>query len=314
MNGAERLSRRRWRFAGCLFDETNWTLVVDGRRVYVEAKPLELLRELLLKAGNVVTKDELLDNIWPGLHVVEASLPTAVGKLRKALRDDRHEIIETVPGIGYRIPGEVELDDGSTRQVANRPVPETSLQVPAPAIAANKPAPAFPSLMSVAGGIAIVLAGLAVAIGPSRDAGATRTHSYTKADVAEAFRKLDVEAVDRMIAAGWDPTLPWDKEGDSSLDFLLNVCEWDKAHDRRQMLLIARSLLEAGVEIDQRNIYGDTPYSIAKAPRYCGPDHPVTQMLEAMCYGGDVGPKDRCLATYELSPAQRKAQGLPPKG
>ena len=54
-------------------------------------------------------------------------------------------------------------------------------------------------------------------------------------------------------------------------------------------------------------------YSIAKAPRYCGPDHPVTQMLEAICYGGDMGPKDRCLATYELNTAQRRQQGLPPK-
>ena len=76
----------------------------------------------------------------------------------------------------------------------------------------------------------------------------------------------------------------------------------------------ARTLIEGGVQIDRRNVWGDTPYSIAKAPRYCGPDHPVTQMLEAICYGGTLGPRDLCLATYELNAVQRRAQGLPPKG
>ena len=39
----------------------------------------------------------------------------------------------------------------------------------------------------------------------------------------------------------------------------------------------------------------------------------MTQTLEAMCYGGSMGPKDLCLATYELTAEQRRAQGLPPK-
>ena len=96
---------RRWAFAACVFDEANWTLIVNGNRVPVETKPLELLRELLLRAGNVVTKDELLDKIWPDVTVVEASLPTAIHKLRLALGDDRRDrcIIETVSGIGYRL-------------------------------------------------------------------------------------------------------------------------------------------------------------------------------------------------------------------
>ena len=49
-----------------------------------------------------------------------------------------------------------------------------------------------------------------------------------------------------------------------------------------------------------RNSWGDTPYSIAKAKRYCGPDHPVTQMLRKMCYSGATPLGDRCLASYEI--------------
>ena len=106
-------SRRRWAFAGCLFDEANWSLIVDGARIPVESKPLELLRLLLLRAGDVVSKDELLDTIWPDVVVVEASLPTAVGKLRRALGDDRRDkpIIETVSRIGYRIATPVDLEE-----------------------------------------------------------------------------------------------------------------------------------------------------------------------------------------------------------
>ena len=40
MSDADRLRRRRWSFADCVFDEANWTLIVDGRRVPVETKPL----------------------------------------------------------------------------------------------------------------------------------------------------------------------------------------------------------------------------------------------------------------------------------
>lgn len=156
---------------------------------------------------------------------------------------------------------------------------------------------------------AVVLAALAVANGPSQGAA---TAPQPRA-AAVAIRELDIPELKRLIAAGWDPAAQWDKSGTDALGMLLNHCEWDKAHDRRQMLMMARTMIEAGAPIDRRNVWGDTAYSIAKAPRYCGPDHPVTQMLEAMCYGGSMGPKDLCLATYELNAEQRRAQGLPAK-
>src|SRR3546814_6538363 len=53
------------------------------------------LHELLLRAGEVVTKDEILDAVWPGLTVVEGSLATAISKLRKALGGDADAIIAT---------------------------------------------------------------------------------------------------------------------------------------------------------------------------------------------------------------------------
>jgi DNA-binding winged helix-turn-helix (wHTH) protein len=63
-------------------------LKVKGRAVDLEAKPLDLLRQLLLHAGEVDTKDELLESVWPDVIVVDGSLATAVSKLRKAMGDE----------------------------------------------------------------------------------------------------------------------------------------------------------------------------------------------------------------------------------
>lgn len=98
----------QWRFADCEFDESRLELHVKGNSVDLELKPLEILIQLLHRVGEIVTKDELLDAVWPGLEVVEASLTTAVHKLRKALADDRSNIVVTVPRVGYRLGVSVE--------------------------------------------------------------------------------------------------------------------------------------------------------------------------------------------------------------
>ena len=96
-------SGRLWRFADYEFDELGRELRVKGRTVELEAKPLDILLQLLLHAGEVVTKDELLESVWPDVMVVDGSLATAVSKLRKAMADEDHPVIVTVPRVGYRL-------------------------------------------------------------------------------------------------------------------------------------------------------------------------------------------------------------------
>src|SRR5438132_6195225 len=96
-------SGRLWRFAGREFDESRLELRVNGKPVELELKPLAILVQRLLHAGEVVTKDALLDAVWPGLTVVEGSLSTAIYKLRKALGDEESAIVLTVPRVGYRL-------------------------------------------------------------------------------------------------------------------------------------------------------------------------------------------------------------------
>src|SRR6201993_4354985 len=105
--GVRDASARLWKFANCEFDESRRELRVNGNSVDLEAKPLEVLSKLLQHAGEVVTKDELLEWVWPGTAVVDGSLATAISKLRKAINDEDQLMIITVPRTGYRLAGPV---------------------------------------------------------------------------------------------------------------------------------------------------------------------------------------------------------------
>lgn len=104
-----------WRFAHAEFDEARWRLTVAGQVVELEPRPLEVLRQLLRYAGEVVRKDELLEAVYGHLHVSDGALNQAVSKLRAALGDRDQQIIATVHRLGYRlaVPVVAELAVGA---------------------------------------------------------------------------------------------------------------------------------------------------------------------------------------------------------
>ena len=304
----DRRRGRRWIFANCTFDEANWTLTVDGRRVAIESKPLELLRALLQRAGELVSKEELLGAIWPDVAVVEASLPTAICKLRSALDDDQRfpPIVETVPRIGYRLAVAVEAEALPAVPGASPLPPVEGAGQAQPAGAAFAASFRLPSaagmtrLVAIAGGLAVAIAAAAYTL-VSSPRSAALGPAFSQREAANALRRLDVGAVEEMLAAGWNPNTPFDDQGNDAINILLNMCEWNRGHDQSQLLLMVRTLVDGGARLDHRNVWGDTPYSIAKAQRYCGPNHPVTRSIRTMCYAGYKPLGDRCLATYELT-------------
>ena len=79
----------------------------------MERRPLDLLSLLLAHAGEVVTKEEALDALWPGRDVTEASLTKCVARLRLALGDAGHDIVRTVFGYGYRFAAPVTVEDAA---------------------------------------------------------------------------------------------------------------------------------------------------------------------------------------------------------
>jgi len=117
----------RWRFDKTCFDEASQLLTIDGQTVELERRPLDLLSLLLAHAGEVVTKEEILDTIWSGRDVTEASLTKCVARLRQALGDTEHNIVRTVHGYGYRFAAKVTVEETGA---APAPPPATATFAP----------------------------------------------------------------------------------------------------------------------------------------------------------------------------------------
>lgn len=96
-----------YRFGTAEFDEARFELRVAGLPVDVERRALEVLAYLLRHAGEVVTKEELLREVWAGRVTVEKVLPNAITKLRRALGEANAERLITQARVGYRIDGAV---------------------------------------------------------------------------------------------------------------------------------------------------------------------------------------------------------------
>lgn len=77
----------------------------DGEIIRLEPKAMAVLLALAMRRGQVVTREQLLDEIWSGVIVGDASLTQTVIKLRKALGDTAQSpsYIETIPKRGYRL-------------------------------------------------------------------------------------------------------------------------------------------------------------------------------------------------------------------
>ena len=92
-------------FGEFTLDASERRLSKQGEAVPLEPKAHDVLLALLRRAGRLVTKRELLDEVWPESFVEEGILAVHVSALRKALDDRR--FIETVPRSGYRFAGVV---------------------------------------------------------------------------------------------------------------------------------------------------------------------------------------------------------------
>jgi predicted ATPase/DNA-binding winged helix-turn-helix (wHTH) protein len=81
-------------------------LLADGAPVSIGVKALDILATLVEAAGEMVTKEELLDRVWPGIVVAEHNIQVHISALRKALGPDGNWIV-TVPRLGYRFVGPI---------------------------------------------------------------------------------------------------------------------------------------------------------------------------------------------------------------
>jgi DNA-binding winged helix-turn-helix (wHTH) protein/predicted ATPase len=93
-------------------DPTNECLWRGRKEIRLHPKAFRLLRYLMEHPGQMITKESLLEAIWPGVHVTEAILSVYIAEIRKALGEDpkKPAFIETLHRRGYRFIGPVSAD------------------------------------------------------------------------------------------------------------------------------------------------------------------------------------------------------------
>ena len=104
-----------YRFEGYTLDLLRGALIDPlGAALHVRPKSFFLLRHLVENAGRLVSREELLAAIWPGVFVTDDSITLCIGELRRVLKDDGRHLIRTTPRRGYVLAAAVTRDDGAT--------------------------------------------------------------------------------------------------------------------------------------------------------------------------------------------------------
>lgn len=131
------LPKRVYRFGLFQVDPDGSKLLRQGMPVKLQDQPLRVLCLLLERPGEIVTREELRQSLWPeGTYVeFDGSLNAALKRLRFALGDDADNpiFIETVPRRGYRFIAPVECDQPSEtngRSIAPATLKSIDLETP----------------------------------------------------------------------------------------------------------------------------------------------------------------------------------------
>jgi len=115
------LVKHFYEFGDFQIDVKNQLLLRAGEVVALNPKTFDLLLALILKQGDVATKDELLKTVWKDTVVEEANLSHHVHLLRRVLEEDNNgqRYIETIPKRGYRFVAPVrEVGNGATNNAS----------------------------------------------------------------------------------------------------------------------------------------------------------------------------------------------------
>lgn len=138
-------------------------LLRDGESVTLPPKAFETLAALVESSGRLLTKEDLMNRLWPDTFVEEANLANNISLLRKVLDDDRQgsKYIETVPKRGYRFVASVERSLGQSGNLES----ETPTTAEVPSLTSRdrgEPAPGLAILRGTRNRLALALAGFVV--------------------------------------------------------------------------------------------------------------------------------------------------------
>ena len=238
----ESARHRAYAFGPFVADMVTRRLWRDRHPIPITAKTFDVLAVLLEHRDRLVTKDELLDRVWPDTAVQENNLARQVSSLRRALdqRPDDDDYVLTVPGQGYRfvadahevreLPGGLHDTNGVHHNPSQDPVAEID-ELPidegfAPAVRPlvtattarrESPSPLAKrgwSLTTIAGTTALLLAvGIGITSLPTRD---------TSQEFRRTLQRVTFDDAGLARDASWSPDGQWivfvsDRGGDTDL-------------------------------------------------------------------------------------------------
>ena len=220
----EEQTRRFFEFGPFRIDPVERVLWREGECMALTSKLFDILLLLVQNKGRVVDKERLMNEVWPGTFVEEGNLTQNISVLRKALKDDGHQYIQTVPRRGYRFVGHVQevVDESELiieeHSLARVIVEEQNTDVPASnhpsQSTASSPTPseqritqrwhlARTSLL-----ISLAVAGIAIAIAYSsfsmrrKETASLTSSSAVRSIAVLPFQTLSTDGADEFLGLG----------------------------------------------------------------------------------------------------------------
>jgi predicted ATPase/DNA-binding winged helix-turn-helix (wHTH) protein len=127
------LDQAVYRCGDCELDTANRIFRKGGAEFALEPKVFAVLTQLVMRPGELLTRDQLLDAVWGHRYVTPSTLNRVIALARRALVDDAEEprFILTVHGSGYRYVGPVEKAAAPPAEPRARFAPPISVRLPA---------------------------------------------------------------------------------------------------------------------------------------------------------------------------------------
>ncbi|PYV55899.1 MAG: hypothetical protein DMG98_14175 [Acidobacteria bacterium] len=231
-------------------------LLCDGKPVSLSPKSFEILVALVRSNGQLLMKDELMQQVWPDSFVEEANLTVNISALRKVLGEapGGQQYIETVPKRGYRFIAEVavlERDSGRPKSAQETPAIAPSYHTAA-AVTESAMFRRLPGPLSwkIIGFAVVLLAAVVFAIM------LWRNHSLAKVTPTSPIRSLAVLPLENLsgdaqdyFADGMTDELITDLAQISALRVISRTSVMPYKGARRSLPLVARELnVDAVVE------------------------------------------------------------------
>ena len=110
----QKLAHQTLTFDDLTLDLTRGSLLRGSEEIKLRPKSFEALKYLVQNSGRLVTKDELIQAVWPDSFVTDDSLVKCVNDVRHALGDEGQRAIKTVPRRGYIFDKEVRESSAAT--------------------------------------------------------------------------------------------------------------------------------------------------------------------------------------------------------